>query len=408
MLTLPVDLDLDLAVADPYGDTVSPEPRSLSLVPPLPVRSAPADPDEDPAPRSAPELVPWEDEIPEQAGTAPADLPWGGTESTAWDAHPVPSDLDPAAPPVWTAEAVPGASVAGDGLAVYPLDAPRHARPGSGSDADIPVGQAAPGIPARYDAGPLDDPGAAVISRQVEAARRHLQAALVVANQPAGTPGLGTLLTAVERVLTAVTDLARETRGVLEPQLAERTFPGEARFLCTVPWDTAAAAGPDPYADEVASPGGPGQTAARARLRGPLGHLGQRRGRRPGPGRAVRGARGAGRARRRRPAAVERRAGVGRPGRRQPHLGGDPRPGRAGGGGAGPPGGRAAPPLRRPAGLGSSRPGPAHQPNVIMSSTTDTTTVSTARKAYRSASASSSAVTSSSAIRHFGSSIRTG
>jgi hypothetical protein len=71
----------------------------------------------------------------------------------------------------------------------------------------------------------------------VEAARRHLQAALVVANQPAETPRLGALLTAVERVLTAVTDLARETRGVLESGLAERTFPGEARFLCCQPWE---------------------------------------------------------------------------------------------------------------------------------------------------------------------------
>jgi len=260
MLTLPADLDLD--DAGRHGDTVSPEPRSLTLVPPLsaiPPTPTPtptptrAEPDIDDAPRPAPDLVSLEDEIPEQASAAAADVrPWTA-EPTGWDTHRSPSGLDPAAPPVWTAEAVPGASVAGDGLAVYPLDTPgQHAATG----AVTPLGQAAPGHPVEYDAAPLDDPGAAVISRQVEAARRHLQAALVVAHQPAAAPRLGTLLTAVERVLTAVTDLARETRGVLEQGLADRTFPGEARFLCAAPWETASVVGPDSYGDDVASPAG--------------------------------------------------------------------------------------------------------------------------------------------------------
>jgi hypothetical protein len=157
-----------------------------------------------------------------------------------------------ASPPVWTAEAVPGA---GDGLPVYPLDTVDVPMPDAaevGADADVPLGQ---GGPAPIS-GPLDDPGAAVIARQVEAARRHLQAALVVANQPAEAPRLGALLTAVERVLTAVTDLARETRGVLEPGLTERTFPGEARFLCSQPWERTELVGRDGYGDDVASPSG--------------------------------------------------------------------------------------------------------------------------------------------------------
>jgi hypothetical protein len=67
---------------------------------------------------------------------------------------------------------------------------------------------------------------------------------------------MGALLTAVERVLTAVTDLARETRGLLEPGLAERTFPGEARFLCNPPWEHAGLVGRDSYGEEGASPAG--------------------------------------------------------------------------------------------------------------------------------------------------------
>jgi hypothetical protein len=191
---------------------------------------------------------------------------------------------------VWAAEPVPGASAAGDGLPVYPLDAVDV------PDADVPLGQAGPTGPAGpygpteptepteptgpygptgptgpaalitatapapriapAPPGPLEDPGAAVIARQVEAARRHLQAALVVANQPDAAPRLGALLTAVERVLTAVTDLARETRGVLESGLTDRCFPGEARYLCSPPWERTELVGRDAYGDDVASPAG--------------------------------------------------------------------------------------------------------------------------------------------------------
>jgi hypothetical protein len=185
--------------------------------------------------------------------------------AAGWDATPVEEEpvLDPLTAPTWTAEVVPGASVAGDGLAVYPLEPPADPyapEPPYAADADIPVAQAsaatavAPVAPPRPSA--LDDPTAAVVSRQVEAARRHLQAALVVANQPDAAPRMGALLTAVERVLTAVTDLARETRGLLEPGLAERTFPGEARFLCNPPWEHAGLVGRDSYGEEGASPAG--------------------------------------------------------------------------------------------------------------------------------------------------------
>jgi hypothetical protein len=103
---------------------------------------------------------------------------------------------------------------------------------------------------------PLEEPEAAVLARQVEAARRHLQAALVVANGPGAPRRLGALLTGIEQVLTAVTDLARETRGLLESGLADRTFPGEARFLCSPPWEGTSLVGRDAYGDDAATPAG--------------------------------------------------------------------------------------------------------------------------------------------------------
>jgi hypothetical protein len=158
---------------------------------------------------------------------------------------------------VWAVDPMPGASAAGDGLAVFPIDDPEPA----GTDAGAPLTPAEAALPPE----PVEDPAAAVVSRQVEAARRHLQAALVVANG-AAAPGLGALLTAVEQALTTVTDLARETRGVLEPGLAERTFPGEARFLCNGPWEEVSLVGPEAYGDEPAS------TSGLARLLRALGY----------------------------------------------------------------------------------------------------------------------------------------
>ncbi|HEV7656846.1 MAG TPA: hypothetical protein VGP36_19220 [Mycobacteriales bacterium] len=221
-LTVPVE---DPDGAGWHGDTVSAEPRSLSLVPP--VR------EDESAPMTGEVRMP-----------AAAD-PWAAEPSGEWSDPLTGADLSGAAAfarpdlPVWTAEPVPGASAAGDGVAVYPIGAPEPAQ------AARPVLEA-----------PLDEPAAAVISRQVEAARRHLQAALVVANGPSAPQRLGALLTAVEQVLTAVTDLARETRGLLESGLADRTFPGEARFLCSPPWEGATLVSRDSYGDDVASPAG--------------------------------------------------------------------------------------------------------------------------------------------------------
>ncbi len=187
-----------------HGDSVSAEPRSLSLVP--------AVPDEADAP--------VESEIPLQ----PAADPW------AADGDWADSDLS--------------------GAAAFA----RADRPGwTAGEAVFPIGSAAP---APEPEKPLDEPAGAVLARQVEAARRHLQAALVVANDPETPRQLGALLTAIERVLTAVTDLARETRGLLESGLGDRTFPGEARFLCSPPWDGTNLVGRDAYGDDVATPAG--------------------------------------------------------------------------------------------------------------------------------------------------------
>ena len=259
-LTLPVDPHSNDGRGW-HGDTVSPEPRSLSLVPPVPepdpdldlTPTGPPEPTEPTPPRwYLPDPPPWRDEA-SDAMPAPDAEPWAADPRPIW--QPV---AGLASHPVWRAEAVPGVPDlpgAGDGLPAYPLDTVDGPAPDAaevGGDADVPLGQ---GSPAPIGS-PLDDPGAAVIARQVEAARRHLQAALVVANQPAQAPQLGALLTAVERVLTAVTDLARETRGVLESGLTERTFPGEARFLCSQPWERTELVGRDAYGDDVASPSG--------------------------------------------------------------------------------------------------------------------------------------------------------
>ncbi len=254
MLTLPVDPHSGDG-AGWHGDTVSPEPRSLSLVPPV----SELEPD---LPAAYPDPAPWRDEAtPPMPATDPETWAAAASQATPY-LTAGPTTTDPTAGPrsswqpvpglssrpVWAAEVVPGASAAGDGLPVYPLDTVDV----PAGDPDVPLGQDTPPTPA----GPLDDPGAAVIARQVEAARRHLQAALVVANQPAAAPRLGALLTAVERVLTAVTDLARETRGVLESGLTDRTFPGEARFLCSPPWERTELVGRDSYGDDMASPAG--------------------------------------------------------------------------------------------------------------------------------------------------------
>jgi len=207
----PITDPVTVPAADPdgpgwHGDPVSAEPRSLSLVPPFP-----EEPDLE-------QTGPW----PAAGEWAGGDLSGAATFAPAQHAVRDEHAIDAADHPAW-----------GTAEPVFPI-AGRGAAPEK----------------------PLDEPAAAVLARQVEAARRHLQAALVVASGPAAPRQLGGLLTAIEQVLTAVTDLARETRGLLESGLGERTFPGEARFLCSTPWEGTNLVGRDAYGDDAATPGG--------------------------------------------------------------------------------------------------------------------------------------------------------
>jgi len=101
-----------------------------------------------------------------------------------------------------------------------------------------------------------DQAGLAVLARQVESARRHLQAAVLVAHDAADRPRLDGLLGAVEQVLAAVTELAQDSCETLAPEVAARTFPGEARFLCAAPWERTPIVAADPYDADQASPAG--------------------------------------------------------------------------------------------------------------------------------------------------------
>jgi hypothetical protein len=94
--------------------------------------------------------------------------------------------------------------------------------------------------------------GLAVLARQVEAARRHLQAAVVVAHDQSDHPAIGGMLAAVEHVLDSITDLARGSRETLPRGVANRIFPGEARFLCSIPWEHSCVVATDPHGPEPA------------------------------------------------------------------------------------------------------------------------------------------------------------
>ncbi len=100
-----------------------------------------------------------------------------------------------------------------------------------------------------------DQAALATVARQVESARRHLQAAVLAAHDQAGHPSLSRLLGAVERVLEAATDLAAECRESLQADVGGRTFPGEARFLCAIPWERTSVVAPD-VGVEPANPAG--------------------------------------------------------------------------------------------------------------------------------------------------------
>jgi len=119
----------------------------------------------------------------------------------------------------------------------------------------VPDAESAPIRAGEQDRDP-QQVGLAALTRQVEAARRHLQAAVVVAHDTAHHPRLDGLLGAVEQALAAVTELAQEGRETLTRDVEARTFPGEARFLCAVPWERAPVVAPDPYgADQATSSG---------------------------------------------------------------------------------------------------------------------------------------------------------
>jgi hypothetical protein len=112
---------------------------------------------------------------------------------------------------------------------------------------------ATPTRPAAPESG--DYAGLAVLARQVEAARRHLQAAVVVAHDQSH-PAVGELLGVVEQVLGSLTELATGSREALPPSIAGQVFPGEARFLCSMPWERNPVVADDPHGPEPAGSSG--------------------------------------------------------------------------------------------------------------------------------------------------------
>jgi hypothetical protein len=206
-------------------------------------------------------------------------LPADSPREAAEPAQPAFSrSLDPAGPllpangrdlPAQAAQSTVGPSLDPAGPSL-PADSPRQ--PAEPADRGLDRSPAAVSLPAAgdrrpdgtgldRDAGgpegmPADLASSAGLARQVEAARRHLQAAMLVAHEAASQSRSGGLLGAVEQILMAVTELARESRDVLPRDLYDRTFPGEARFLCAVPWERASLVAADPYEPEPASPTG--------------------------------------------------------------------------------------------------------------------------------------------------------
>jgi hypothetical protein len=97
--------------------------------------------------------------------------------------------------------------------------------------------------------------GLAVLARQVEAARRHLQAAVVVAHDQSHS-AVGDLLGVVEQVLGSLTELATGAREALPASIAGQVLPGEARFLCSMPWERNPVVADDPHGPEPAGSSG--------------------------------------------------------------------------------------------------------------------------------------------------------
>ncbi|HEX5493368.1 MAG TPA: hypothetical protein VFX70_02190 [Mycobacteriales bacterium] len=103
----------------------------------------------------------------------------------------------------------------------------------------------APSYPPVLPLGLRDGAQAAAVARQVEAARRHLQAALTVGHDVNDPAWRQQLLGMVEQVLAAVAEVATLARDALAPSATDTTFPGEARFLCALPWEQVPVASPE-------------------------------------------------------------------------------------------------------------------------------------------------------------------
>jgi hypothetical protein len=229
-------------------------------------------PAQDPAPRlyEAPEptgrhsgqvpVVAYPVDEPEQSAEfllAPAEPPAPAAPATQAtpSAHPLtapdlpPPPDNPATPRFPTAPEIPAAPAEEYGTALPATAEPAPRTISALSPTSLPDAIANP--PAL----PPSDPGAyaglASLARQVEAARRHLQAAVVVAHDQRH-PAVGDLLGAVERVLDSLTELSRGTRESLPAAMANQVFPGEARFLCSMPWEHNPIVAADPHGPEPA------------------------------------------------------------------------------------------------------------------------------------------------------------
>lgn len=99
--------------------------------------------------------------------------------------------------------------------------------------------------PAVLPLGAAGGQQAASVARQVEASRRHLQAALAVGHQVADNRWQSQVLEVIEQVLGTVSELGKLATDTLAPCSAAATFPGESRFLCTMPWQDTPISSPE-------------------------------------------------------------------------------------------------------------------------------------------------------------------
>jgi hypothetical protein len=192
-------------------------------------------------------------------GVSPPAAITGRTPLTAPDlpAPPPPTALptqpaEPTEPKLPTAPELPAAPAEEYGAALPATAEPTPTPIAAYTPTSLP---AAIANPAALPAVETDHAALAVLARQVEAARRHLQAAVVVAHDQSH-PAVGDLLGAVERVLDSLTELARGSRQALPPAVTGQVFPGEARFLCSMPWEHNQVVADDPHGPEPAGSSG--------------------------------------------------------------------------------------------------------------------------------------------------------